>query len=268
MKHYLLPTALFAFALNLAATDAQAAAGACGVATAPTTQFDSFYGGLWGCQQSRVDDMWSRFTFHKDDWDGGMGYEDPCNNALPLKRTFNALQLLAYGVTASPTCTTTSDNVGNWAYCYSGNAIDELDGTCADDSRAYTAFGAIIDNYTELKEPFFYNETVVQRAGTIFHEARHAQGWCSHTSSCKDGGDSCDPNWGSGCVGVGSSSGKGANAYTVLYMNWFATTARASWITSSIRQNAVDEGNRYLDRRFGTDPCFRMNSSGFTFKTC
>lgn len=235
---------------------------------ASSAQFDSFYGALWGCQQSRIDDMWSRFSFDRADWDEGFGYEDVCNDSLPLKRTFNALQLLAYGVTANPTCSTSSSNVGMWAYCWAGNSIDELDARCGESARATTRFGVGVDNWTQLYSPFFYDETVVQRAGTIFHESRHAQGWCSHTDSCLDGSGSCDPNWGSGCVGVGSSSGKGANAYTVLYMNWFATTARSSWINDTIRADAVAEANRYLNRRFGTDPCFRMNSAGFTFSTC
>lgn len=237
-----------------------------------TTMFDSFYGALWGCQQSRINDMWSRFAFHHDDWDQGFGYDDPCNDTLPLKRTFNALQLLAYGVTASPTCSTSSNNVGMWAYCWSGNSIDELDGRCGSSTstspRAFTMVGPIVDNYTELYMPFFYDETVVQRAGTIFHEARHAQGWCAHNSECADGNSSCDPSWGGGCVGFGSSSGIGANAYTVLYMNWFATSARSGWINSSIRADAVAEGNRYLSRRFRLDPCFRLDSAGYPYTTC
>jgi len=236
--------------------------------TASSAQFDSFYAPLWGCQQVFINDMWSRFDFDHDDWDQGFGYDDACNDSLPLKRTFNALQVLGYAVTNTPTCSTSNSNVGLWAYCWAGNSIDELDGRCGDSPRAFTKFGPIVDNYTELYMAFFFDETVVQRAGTIFHEARHAQGWCSHNSSCLDGDNSCDPNWGSGCVGTGSSSGKGANAYTVLFMNWFATTARADWINSTIRADAVAEGNRYLSRRFGTDPCFRMNSAGFTFTTC
>jgi hypothetical protein len=135
------------------------------------------------------------------------------------------------------------------------------------DTTAPLGVGAVTDDVMPLHAepppglpPVFElppaDETVVQRAGTIFHEARHAQGWCDHTDSCLDGSDSCDPNWANGCVGVGSGSGKGANAYTVPYMNWFATSARAGWINTTIRANAVSEGNKYLSRRFGTDPCF------------
>jgi hypothetical protein len=234
----------------------------------PTAKFDSFYAPKWGCQQVFVNDMWSRFDFDHDDWDQGFGYDDPCNDNLPLKRTFNALMLLGYGVTNTPTCSTSSANVGMWAYCWSGNSIDELDGMCGNSPRARTNYTPGIDNYTNLYMAFFYDETVVQRAGTIFHEARHAQGFCSHTSGCVDGNDSCDPNFNNGCVGVGSGSGRGANAYTVLYMNWFATTARPDWINQSIKDDAIAEATRYLNNRFETDPCFRLDSNGFSFQTC
>jgi hypothetical protein len=248
-------------------TSAQSDAESCS-RSASSWQFDSFYGSLWGCQQIYVDDMWSRFDFAHDDWDQGFGFEDPCNDSLPLKRTFNALQLLAYGVTANPTCSTSSSNVGLWAYCWAGNNIDELNGRCGESARAYTKFGPIIDNYTDLYMPFFSDETVVQRAATIFHEARHAHGWCTHDNSCVDGNNSCDPTWDWGCVGTGSGTGIGANAYTVVFMNWFAATARSNWINSSIRYDAVAEGNYYLSHRFGFDPCFRMNSAGYTYATC
>lgn len=246
-----------------AARDAHAQA--CG-RTASTAQFDAFYGALWGCQQSRVDDMWSRFHFGKGNWGNGMGYEDPCNDARPLKRTFNALQLLAYGVTATPTCSTSDSNVGLWAYCWSGNAIGLLDSDCDMDSRATTKYGILVSTSTKLHTSFFYDENVAQRAATIFHEGRHAQGWCQHQGNCARG--NCDPNWANGCVGFGSGSGKGSNAYTVLFLNWFATTARATWINISIRNAAITEGNDYLSGAFSTDPCMRMNSEGYTFSTC
>jgi len=58
---------------------------------ASSAQFDSFYGALWGCQQTRINDMWSRFSFDRGDWDEGFGYEDVCNDSLPLKRTLGIL---------------------------------------------------------------------------------------------------------------------------------------------------------------------------------
>jgi len=229
-------------------------------------QFDSFYMSGWGCQQSRISDMWSRFSFDKGDWDEGFGYEDPCNNVKPLARTFNALQLLAYSHTGAPTCSTSGANVLDWAYCWAGNNIDELDGRCSNgDARAFTQGGPVIDNYTELYWPFFYGETVVQRAGTIFHEARHMDG-CAHNGQggCPAGGESCDRGWSDGCWGWWS--GNGANAYTVLYQWWFASTA--TWTTSTVRASAVSEANFFLSQRFNTDPCFRLTSTGSTFSVC
>jgi hypothetical protein len=233
---------------------------------ATNNMFDSFYAPLWGCQQVFINDMWARFHFNHDDWDQGFGYEDPCNEALPLKRTFNGLIALAYSGTTTPTCSTASSNVLLWGYCWSGSSIDELDGRCGETPRARTTHS--LDDYTELFMPFFFDETVVERAATIFHEARHASGWCHHTDNCHDGVDSCDPNWSNGCVGFGSGSGPGANAYTVVYLSWFASNARAGWVNSSIRANAVAAATHFLNSRFETDPCFRLNSAGVAFSTC
>jgi hypothetical protein len=239
--------------------------------TIPATadQFDAFYMSGWGCGQTFINDMWSRFDFDKGDWDSGFGYEDPCNNARPLARTFNALQLLAYGLTGSPTCSTSSPNVLNWAYCWAGNQIDELDGRCGSGSatsgkRAHTQHGPIVDNYTELYWPFFYGETVVQRAGTLFHEARHASG-CGHNggTGCPRGA-SCDRGWSDGCEF--QWSGAGANRYQVSYLSWFASTA--VWTTSAVKASAVSEANSVLRRGFNTDPCFRLDSNGGPVTVC
>jgi hypothetical protein len=242
------------------------AQGACG---RPGTddKDDGFYSSLWSCDKPVYMDMIKRFAMDKGDWDGERGWNDCCNDRLPLKRTFNALQLLAYSVTNAPTCNTSNQNVGHWAYCWSGNAIDELDGSCNNDSRANTRHlpGA---QRTQLRQPFFYDRTVVERASTVFHEARHAQGWCGHTDRCADGEGSCDPNFNDGCVGFGSGDGPGANAYNVLFFHWFATTAQPHWITPPIRGNAVNEANYFLNRRFEQDPCFRADSNGHLFRTC
>lgn len=242
------------------------AQGACG-RTAAEDMYDGFYGANWSCNTSTMMEMVNRFAMDKGDWDGERGWSQGCNDRLPLKRTFNTLQLLAYSITNTPTCSTSSPNVGHWAYCWSGNAIDELDGSCKTGARAVTSIVPGF-HFTRLQQPFFYDETVIQRAATVFHEARHAHGDCRHTSGCADGNDSCDPNYLNGCVGIGSGSGRGANGYTVLYLHWFATTARPGWISNPIRENAVNEANRYLNRRFEQDPCFRLSSSGHMIKTC
>jgi hypothetical protein len=231
---------------------------------------DSFYSAAWGCQQVFINDMWSRFHMSTSYWSGGWwGYEAPCDNGRPLKRTFNGLMVLGYSVTSSPTCSTSDPNMGKWAYCWAGNNIDELTTSCATDARATTQFGSPIDNYTTLKIPFLRDETVVQRASTVFHEARHANGWCRHNSSPCGAGLECEPSFsGSGCVGFGSSSGFGAFGYQALWLNWFASTAQSGWINFSTRADAVAEGNRILANNFSTKTCSRLDSNGFMFQIC
>jgi len=56
--------------------------------------------------------------------------------------------------------------------------------------------------------PVCYDETVVLRAAVVVHEARHIRGKCVHKGSCL-AGESCDPNYMNGCVGEGSSYGRG-----------------------------------------------------------
>ena len=243
------------------------AQGACGRDPSPDKD-DGFFSSLWSCDKPVYMDMIKRFAMDKGDWDGERGWNDCCNDNLPLKRTFNALQVLAYSITNSPNCNTAGNhNVGHWAYCYAGNAIDELDGSCSAESRANTRRvpGA---QRTELRQPFFYDETVGERAATVFHEARHAEGWCAHTEGCADGGRSCDPTFETGCVGWNSSNGPGANGYTVIYLHWFATTAQPHWINPTIRENAVSEANYYLLRRFEQEPCIRMDSNGHLYRIC
>lgn len=247
--------------------------------------YDAYYSGLWkeldvatatwSCGQKYIEDMWDRFDFDKEDWDNGFGYSNPCDLDLPLGRTFNALMLLAYGVQGGGTCT--PDGNPNFAvgrYCWAGNELDELDGRCGSGSassgtRAHTEFFPVIaDEYTELYWPFFYGESVVERAATIVHEARHAHGLCQHEGNCPRGGSSCDPSYEDGCVGFGSGSGKGCNAYQVLYLSWFAYSARDGWITQAIRDHAVFEANTILARAFEKDPCFRLASDGTSYMTC
>lgn len=228
--------------------------------------FDAFVAPLWGCQQIFTNDMWDRFHFDEGDWDDGFGWNDACNQDQPLMRTFNALQFLAFSVTNEPTCSTNdSDNVATWAYCWSGEAIDELDAECGDGTeRAWTSW-TVGFQWTELYWPFFYDETVVQRAGTIYHEARHAHGWCDHQGGCNRN-VSCDPNWANGCVGVGSGSGPGANAYQVSWLSWYLNTARPEWTSPGLAESAWGEANTVLIDGFGEDPGFRLASDGTQVK--
>ncbi|WP_437834464.1 hypothetical protein [Sorangium sp. So ce1153] len=226
------------------------------------------------CTQPWIDFYWDAYDFDKGDWDDGFGWEAACDRRRPLARTFQAIQLVNY---ASPNeALQTNDFSGNilrWGGNYTIREFDELNGRCGDGTaRASTTWGVFIDNYTNLYIPFFYNENVVERAGTLLHEARHAD-WCGHSGNdgsnkCPAKSESCDERYTDGCSGVGSPSGKGANGYQVLWLWWYAYEADAQHSSSTMKAFARDEANRILNTMFDVDPCFNITSNGSKITTC
>ena len=208
---------------------------------------DNFYVSSM-CNQPFVDAVWGHFDFDKDDWDEGFGYDAPCDVDQPLARTFNALYLLAYS--AEDYATSPSDFSGialRWAYPYSATKIDELDGRCGSGNknsgaRATTYTGAFVDDRTVLKWPFFYGEVVVQRAGTVLHEARHADGKSHNGGSGCPRMKSCDTNW----------AYEGANMFQVLYLWWFRVDGTRT--TTAMKNWARSEAQNVIDRAFNTNP--------------
>ena len=201
------------------------------------------------CAQVYIDQFWSHFDFDKGDWDDGFGYDDACNINQPLARTFNALYLLAYS--AEDFAKNTGDFSGNalrWGYPYSATKIDELDGRCgsgdANSGARATTYTGLQDNRTVLKWPFFYGEVVVQRAGTVLHEARHAGGKGHNGGSGCPRGTSCDTTWGY----------EGANMYQALYLWWFRDSGTRT--TTGMRNWARTEGQNVIDFAFNTNPGF------------
>jgi hypothetical protein len=201
------------------------------------------------CNQTLIDKFWADFDFDQGDWDDGFGYEDACNLELPLNRTFSALWALLF---SSPDpATSTGDFNGNflrWAYNYAESAIDELDARCEghNGALAHTQWGPIIDNYTQLYLSFFYGYSVPERAGTIVHEARHAE-WRGHDSCSCPRGASCDARWEDG----------GANSYQIYYLWWFVDSGVNT--TTAMKQRAQDRANDILGRGFCTPTSFRLN---------
>jgi len=199
------------------------------------------------CHQPFIDAVWAHFDFDKGDWDEGFGWDDACNIDQPLARTFNALWLLAYS--AEDYAKSTSDFSGNalrWAYPYSASNIDELDGRCGSGDKnkgaRATTYTGLQDNRTVLKWPFFYGEVVVQRAGTILHEARHAGGKSHNGGSGCPRGKSCDTNW----------NYEGANMYQALYLWWFRVDGTRT--TTGMKNWAKSEAQNIIDRAFNTNP--------------
>jgi hypothetical protein len=204
----------------------------------------------------------------------GFGFSNACDLSRPLGRTLNAIYVLNYA--DGPGSKSPSDFSGNilrWGGNYSMREIDELDARCGSNSttRARTQWGAG-DNYTELYLPFFYNENVIERAGTLLHEARHAD-WCGHSGN--DGGNkcpsqsaSCDESFTDGCSGFGSPSGRGAVGYQALWLWWFTVNADSITGTAVNKAFARDEANRLFNTMFDVNPCMNITSSGAVIKTC
>lgn len=215
-----------------------------------STLGDSLYGPRV-CNQSHINKFWNDFDFDRDDWDDGFGYHSVHDINRPLNRTFSALWLLLY---SSPNpATSTSDFGGNflrYAYNYSAREIDELDGRCGNGgtsgSLATTYWGWFIDNRTVLKFPFFYGQGVPERAGTIVHEARHAD-WVGHTSNCCPRGGSCDSQW----------LDYGANTYQIMYLCWFVHSGVNT--TTAMKRRAQARANDILRTGFCTSTSFRLN---------
>jgi hypothetical protein len=207
---------------------------------------DQLYMDFWRCQQTYIDFFWNNYDFDEEDWDQGFGYHDPCNLDLPMARTFNALIALHYS--AADYATDPDDRNGSilrWGGSFSQTNIDELNARCASSTGAAAGtendFGP--DNYTDLYLPFFYGFNVVERAGSILHEARHASG-VDHSSCSCPRGRSCDSNW----------ALNGANRYESVWLWDFSQFAVNT--TFTLKQRARDFGNNLLRTSFCQDPGF------------
>ena len=219
-----------------------------------TTSFDNFFDRF--CNQSSINQHWGDFEMVKNDWDGGFGWNAPCNQNLPLGRTFNALNLLDFFGTSRPSG---SNNFLPFFYKYSAGT-DELLARCGSGCPGFcsgcgtqtfaTHFNGI-DDYTELYWPFFYNQNVFQRAATIVHESRHDDVGHDGGTACGNGG-SCDVSWAT----------NGANRYQVLYLWWLSACAgnvssTAGFpslpVTSGFRNQIVTAANN-LWNRFNNRP--------------
>jgi hypothetical protein len=229
--------------------------------------------GFW-CQQSWINFFWSGYDFHSWDWPNSFGLNDACNLTLPLGRTFNSIVVLHYAMPVDPTSTGDfSGNILHWGGNYALREIDELDATCATGSpAAHTVWGPVIDNYTDLNQDFFYGMNVIERAGALVHEARHAD-YCGHngndgTNPCAEAIASCDESFNDGCSGVGSPTGQGANAFEVAWLWWFTVEADAGYGTTSHKELARDMANAILDGRFDVRPCFNITTTGQIVTTC
>lgn len=191
------------------------------------------------CWQQFIDWAWEAFDFDRDDWDEGFGYEAVCDNTQPLCRALAGVFCLTYSSPNFPRESYDS-NILEWGCRFARNAIDELDARCGDGTAiASTRTGPLIDNYTRLFLSFFYGQGVSLRAGTLVHEARHADG------KGHDSGNN-DSSW----------AYNGAWRWQVCWLAWYA----AEGVNSSIamREQARQRANNIINSRFDTHPGFNV----------
>lgn len=197
------------------------------------------------CSDAKIKQYWNDLDFDEGDWDEGFGYSDVCNINLPLARTFNALWVLE---NSAPGGRASSGNLLQTGYNFTKDNIDELDGVC---HRSYYArtyhFPVIVDEKTELSYSFFYDVSAPERAGTLVHEARHAngKGHSADDDECPRGG-SCDTHW----------EDWGANTYHVTWLWWFVATGVNT--TPALKDLARDKANYILSAGYRTPPGFRI----------
>jgi hypothetical protein len=200
-------------------------------------------------------------------WEGYGLEGDACNDDTALSRTFAGL-LLMRDAGANPTCEP-NDFPLDWAYCFSSEIIVKLVASCYDPSASAKTFLWGLNQMnerTELYMPFYYQYGPPQRAATIYHEARHADDDCLHTTGCPAALDSagnrvyeaCDPQWAHGCVG---GEGKGAYAWSVLWNHRYAVDAVPALINQELREYAILNANISLGRNFDVTPCFTYDST-------
>jgi hypothetical protein len=214
---------------------------------------DNFYGA--NCAQIYIDYFWNTYGFADagDTWHHGFGYEDPCNSDLPLARTFNACYALTYS--AEDWANDSYDapqNTLQWGRRFVRDNIDDLRAHCGDGSAdADSESGPFVDDHVDLYLGFFYGESVVERASTFMHEARHQSGK-DHDAKFPKGSI-----YGEGKDGADSSfEYQGAWAYEVSYLAWFAFAGART--TSAMRELARQIGNRDIDNAFANRPNFSL----------
>lgn len=188
-------------------------------------QFDDQVSAHWTCNADSV-----AVLFYPPQWGGSAwwywGLEDICNQNRPLFRALNAKWLLY--------------NLPRIGWIEQGQdivilGVREWSPTCHAPYRA-RAHGA--PARVELAYPFFYEESPIQRAGTMVHEGRHGQDvWHIEDGACRRGGG-CD-NW-------FYDTPQPANAVQVQFLAHYILFAPAHLITADLRERAFQEANSIL----------------------
>lgn len=225
----------------------------------PLVWADSRVRDLLGCTQQHIDDTWNHFHMSQGGWSNYGVNEDACNLNTPLGRTIAGATLLK-NAGANPSCDGSGTPL-DWAYCYTSEIIVYLKAECDGGGASARTYTWGLDQWnerTELYKAFYYDFGPPMRAATLYHEARHAEDNCSHTINCPASIDNelaevCDPQFEAGCVG---GEGKGAYAWSAIWLHRYAVDGHAGVINQDLRAYAVGNANFILGRNFEVTPCF------------
>jgi hypothetical protein len=220
----------------------------------PVASGDAFYGPLL-CSDQLISFFWTTYglknlSASEGGWTHGWGYEDPCNMALPLGRTFAGLYALTYSAPDWQDDAYTKP-ILNFARRYVRENVDDLRGLCGDGTKiAHSEYGPFVDDRVELYRAYWYELSVVERASTLLHEARH-MGGKSHNANLPPGsvygtGSKADSNW----------DYQGAWMYEANYLWWFFSAATST--TTAMKNLARQVGNLIIDNAFATRPPFHI----------
>lgn len=267
---------LLLLALSTAPLTAAVASAACGPydppeAPIPLWSNPSETGGYWVRLGTSASSSWdrsmrSKFRFN-DTWSGmGVTGLNPATGRYPWSRHIFALGFLE-GIPDVPRVAGPQfsgefhrdDRFVSSGFLYVDREVDRFKASCSDEWNAYTRF-----NHTTVMRPYFRELSVAVRAGTLVHEARHADG-CMHNGTGRGGachGRSCDETWDNGCR---FQQRPGANRYKVewaMSVLRFGDPAILDAPTSFLRTSLRRDANDVLEERFDADPGFRVGAHG------
>jgi len=190
--------------------------------------------------QDFVDWALGNLGFSEGDWNKGYGFGDETNLMLPLARTLTAIRCLNNSVVDKGE--DWSSDILHWARRFFRERIVGLAARCRSNSSPESA-AATPRGYragrTLLFVPFFYERTVPERAGTLLHEARHADD-VPHNAGKRDSSWEYDGAW----------------RWHVCWLAWFISSGV---VTSPVlKDKARQRANFILDERFVKWPGFSI----------
>lgn len=179
------------------------------------------------------------------DWAKGFGWDDLSNYKLPLVRTLNAIFMLIYSA-PEPNDESEDQEIVFWARKLVRDNINYMTPACGTDNLAVSNDDL---DYVRLYISFFYESTIMERAFTLVHEARHMED-VDHEANFPAGssygpGKGADIEW----------DDEGAWMYAASFAANFAYINPDA--TSAMRKAAVTDANIWIENCFHKTPDFR-----------